>query len=419
MRQLFSSLLLVLACSDRAERPRGIVDSLPADSVTDSFSVAVQPDSTVVLHAFRSAAPPARSDTTRWTDTSRRGDTVFYSKGRAITSVRVLTDSTWFQLYGIPFGPYNLFSLGQGNAQSFTLTKDGANPKTILAQIATARAKKVKWITALTGGAHTRFKRQQPWKTPAGKDTTVYAFDLKMWRDTMALYNTPAIKTAVALAVQDGTILGNEVMDEPHNTDLGFGHTENAWGPSGWITKPQVDSMCATVKSIFPTLPAGPTHNHAVFFPEKSYGVCDFIIDQYTWVQGDIRAWRDAALSFASKGKHALILSLNIYAGGEQKWPKDPWVCPVPPQTFGSLPTTDPHYRKNGGATGGKGPFAPTCKMTPAQIKDWGTTLGQAGCGLLMWRFESSMMARSDYQQSFRDLATALSLQPKKPCRRS
>ena len=75
-------------------------------------------------------------------------------------------------------------------------------------------------------------------------------FDLAKWRARMDTYNTPAIKQAVAAAVADGTIIGNSVMDEPHNETVAAG-----WG--GNVTKAMVDGMCGYVKQIFPTLDGG------------------------------------------------------------------------------------------------------------------------------------------------------------------
>jgi hypothetical protein len=88
---LFPALLIITACLNRAERQ-------PSSNSTSTRPVRP-------AMALRSAIPVNKADTGFWADTSaRHGDTVFYHRGRAITSVQVLTDSTWFQLYGIPFG---------------------------------------------------------------------------------------------------------------------------------------------------------------------------------------------------------------------------------------------------------------------------------------------------------------------------
>jgi hypothetical protein len=319
---------------------------------------------------------------------------------------------------GRPFGIFNLYGGGPVapmswdtplslGAEAFTLSTDFLAPEGVLRRIASARKYKLKLLTNMTGGAHTRYK-------------TNGVFDMAKWKAVMDTYNTPTIQAAVAGAVADGTIIGNSVMDEPHNTDHGFGDRENSWGPPGTITKVMVDEMCGYVKQIFPTLPTGVFHQHSNFEPEKSYRVCDFIVDQYTWTstQGNVTAFRDAALAMGRRDGIEIMFSLNILAGGEQKWPKDPWVCPVAPESFGSLPPTDPHYRPGGGSTGGRGPFAPTCRMTASQVRDWGKVLGGAGCALTMWRYDATFVSKPDNMRAFKDVATHMSNLQGKSCRR-
>jgi hypothetical protein len=319
---------------------------------------------------------------------------------------------------GRPFGIFNLYGGGPVGPMSWdtpmsapaalTLSTDFLAPEGVLLRIASAREHKLKLLTSMTGGSHTKYK-------------TDGVFDMAKWKAAMDMYNTPTIKAAIASAVADGTIIGNSVMDEPHNTDLGFGDRENTWGPRGTMTKARVDEMCAYVKNIFPTLPAGVFHQHAVFEPDKSYRVCDFIVDQYGWTStaGDIAKFRDAALAMARRDGHEVMFSLNILNGGEQKWPKDPWVCPVAPESFGSLPPDDIHYRRGGGSTGGFGTFPPTCRMTADQVRDWGKVLGSAGCALTMWRYDATFLFKPDNAQALKDVATHLATLPARPCRRT
>jgi hypothetical protein len=68
--------------------------------------------------------------------------------------------------------------------------------------------------------------------------------------------------------------------------------------------------------------------------------------------------------------------------------------------------------------TGGLGDLAPNCSMTPQQLRDYAAALGPAGCGLLMWRYDSEYMARSDTQQAFRDVKTQMASLPARSCGR-
>ena len=61
-----------------------------------------------------SSAAEAATHTTPWADSTRLGDTTFYSKGRVITTVAVIIDSIWparppvHPSAGLPSGPFNL-----------------------------------------------------------------------------------------------------------------------------------------------------------------------------------------------------------------------------------------------------------------------------------------------------------------------
>jgi hypothetical protein len=280
---------------------------------------------------------------------------------------------------GIPFGPSGMTG-GQMEVEPFTMTLRGVTPSSIVATLRDARAVKSRVILNMTGGKHEKYM-------------TDGAFDYAKWVAAMDLYKTATIRQAVADAVADGTIVGNSVMDEPHVSGAGDGNT---WGPSGTMTKQRVDQMCGYVKAMFPTLPTGVAHRHDVFEPTKSYRVCDFIISQYSSRIGSVIQFRDAGLALARRDGHAIIFGMNILNGGTQD--KDGvWDCT---------------------GTGGKGTYAPNCRMTPSQIREIGLTLGPAGCGLTMWRFDETFIAKLENQRAFGEIGTQLSSLPGKACRR-
>jgi hypothetical protein len=288
---------------------------------------------------------------------------------------------------GIPFGPSSLWT-GYTTTQtigttSFTSGVDGINADGIVRRIDAARAKGIHLLVNMTGGSHDNY-------------LTNGVFDRAKWNAKMETYNTSTIRQAVAAAVADGTIIGNSVMDEPHVYGQGDGNT---WGPQGTMTKARVDSMCVYAKRIFPTLPVGVTHGHDAFEPTKSYRVCEFIIDQYSWRKGSVTEFRDAGLALARRDGMSIVFSLNIINGGIQAARDGLWNC--------SLTTT-----------GGRGTYDPNCRMTPQQVRDWGITLGSAGCALNMWRYDSEFMSKAENQRAFSDVAQRLATLPRKACRR-
>ena len=153
-------------------------------------------------------------------------------------------------------------------------------------------------------------------------------------------------------------------MDEPHARGQGDGNT---WGPQGTMTKARVDSMCAYVKSIFPTMPVGVVHQHQLFEPSQSYRVCDFLVDQYQYSYGPVTAWRDAALAMAHRDGIRILFGANELNGG----PKDrdgTWDC-----------------KEEGGY---KAQSSPNCQIPPDSLERWYPILARAGCGFRVWRWD-------------------------------
>ena len=287
---------------------------------------------------------------------------------------------------GIPFGPFDAWE-DKGlkpNTQVFTASIGSTNPKNILERIATARAKGIKLILTMTGGSHQNY-------------LTDGVFDITKWQARMDAYNTPAITSGISGAVADGTVIGNSVMDEPHVSGQGDGNT---WGPRGTMTKQRVDEMCAYVKRMFPTLPVGVVHPHLAFEPDNSYRVCDFLVDQYSWRQGDVTRFRDEGLAQARRDGIAIAFSINILNGGIQAKRRGPWDC-------------------SADITEGRGTHKPNCRMTAAQVREWGVLLGSAGCAFVLWRYDDVYMANPDNQRAFADVANVLATRPRRSCTRS
>lgn len=286
---------------------------------------------------------------------------------------------------GIPFGPFAAWegSSLKANTGTFSLTVTSVTPGNIIAKISEARATRTKLLVAMTGGAHDNY-------------LSGGVFDRGKWDTRMNSFNSPAIKSAVAGAVADGTIIGNVVMDEPNVSGTGDGNT---WGPPGTMTKARVDSLCGYVKELFPTLPAGVQHRHDVFEPTKSYRVCDFVASQYASRVGDVTSFRDSGLAMARRDGHAILFAMNILNGGVQD--------------------KDGVYDCSGPGQGGKGTYSPNCRMTAQQVREVGGILGTAGCGFMIWRYDAAFMADPANQQAFRDLASRLASAPARSCRRS
>jgi hypothetical protein len=246
----------------------------------------------------------------------------------------------------------------------------------------------MKMVTAMTGGARANY-------------LTDGAFDMEKWKARMNRFNTPRIRNAVAQAVSEGILIGNSVMDEPFN-DGGPGNERNSWGPRGTMSKARVDSMCAYVKEIFPTLPQGVFHDYRLE-PKGSYKVCDFITSQYRRSKGAVTEYRDGALELCRRDRHACSFAINVLDGGipvdktpgQKDYDEDD--CPL---------TT----------TGGRGTYFPNCRMSPDQVREAGKVLGMEGCFLTGFRYDPDFMANPANQQAFRDVIATLATRPRAHC---
>jgi hypothetical protein len=274
---------------------------------------------------------------------------------------------------GIPMGVFGLLSEGV-DPQHYTMAVDGYTAGNIVGRIADARRMKLRLFLNMTGGNHKNYM-------------TNGVFDLAKWRAKMDSYNTPSIREAIAAAVADGTIIGNSVMDEPANVS-----PTNSWGPEGTMNKARVDELCHYVKQMFPTMPVGVLHDHRILEPTKGYQHCEFLVSQYRLSKGDVREFRDGGLEFARRHNMQIIFSLNILHGGNPGTDCEKW---------------------------GDDPRGILCPMSPTQLRDWGTMLGEAGCAFMMWKYQREYINKPEIQAALRDVATSLSRVQRKSCGRA
>jgi hypothetical protein len=283
---------------------------------------------------------------------------------------------------GLPYGPIGMWSSWTSfswGPQPFTGTQNFVEASGVTKRIEYARSRRQRLILAMTGG-------------PTSYYTTNGRFDFNKWKKRMNTYNTSAIRQAVAGGVADGTIIGNQLIDEPET---------KRWG--GVPTKSLIDEMARYVKSIFPTLPVGVNHGPPghLWRASERYRALDYVIYQYNHyiTTGNAAQWRDQVLAQARRDGVTPAFSLNILDGGKQD--------------------RDGSYGCNGAGQAGAGTYRPNCRMTAAQVKEWGRTLGPAGCTLQMWRYDGAYMSKSDNQDAFRTVASHLGSQPRRSCRRA
>jgi hypothetical protein len=364
MSSHFLVAVLLTACGpERAERPAGMVGSASASSLR----MMAEPGAAALTDSVR----PYRSEQVG--SVKHR-----YTPVESVT-VKVPTPLPVMTTGGIPFGPFDLFQDNTPLVPGFTGAVIYTKPSGIIQLLAGMKANKVRGFLKMTGDPHADNDRDGT--TDAYR--TNGKFDLAKWKDSTDNYFTPAIKAAIDTAVEEGTLLGFSLQDEP---------THYTWG--GVMTKPLLDEMCRFSKSYFPTLPCAVVASYK-WRPAEHYKVVDVLIPG-TWKETiSPAAWISAASEAAKLNGLALAPVLNLFAGrlvpGCETW------------TSGT-----------------------SCTLTPAEIRSWGAALGGAPnvCGLFLWKYtskpnEPNIYARPEYQQAFRDIGAMLAARPTRACKRS
>jgi hypothetical protein len=282
---------------------------------------------------------------------------------------------------GLPFGPiglWNSYTTVAWGPSPFTGTQNYTDATGIITQINAARTKKQRLILAMTGGPSTRY-------------TTNGKFDMTKWKNKLNTFNTSAIRSAVAAGVSDGTIIGNQLIDEPET---------KRWG--GNVSKAVIDQMATYAKQRFPSLPMGVNLGPPGYKwrTTEHFKVLDYVLYQYNHyiTSGNITAFRDAVLSRARADGVTPMFSLNILDGGVQD--------------------RDGNYSCTSAGQAGKGTYRPNCRMTPTQVKNWGLAIGAAGCAMQMWRYDGTFMSKSANVDAVRSVASMLSSKARRSCRR-
>lgn len=277
------------------------------------------------------------------------------------------------------FGPTQLWdtyhSLEWGPGP-FTGSLNQSSPNSIISQINAARRMKQRLVLVMAGGGPSAIMS-------GGK------FDMGKWKSRINQYNTSSIRNAIAGAVAEGTVVGNQLVDEPETPK---------W--NGSFTKAKLDEMADYARKVFPTLPMGVVHGPPGYRWRSSerYRKLDFVRYQYNWnvTDGDVNEWREEVLAQARKDGVTPAFSLNILDGGVQDR-KGSWDC----------------------SGTGKGTYHPNCRMSPDQVREWGKALVSHGCFLAMWRYDRAFMSKDANQNAFHSVASAANSLSRRSCKRA
>jgi hypothetical protein len=181
------------------------------------------------------AAGEAASYTTPWADSSRLGDTVFYSSGRVITTVAVQTDSHWVVRppaavlkAGLPYGPTQLPPDSLCSIGYYTATTLAVVPKRVLRDL--DRTKEC------GGSTFIQFRRAKLKNSDGNLSVEAALGEIKHWP-----------WDELCARVKDSTVLGFHIGDDV---------VAKEWGPAPIETRlAQWDSIAGGIAAKCPGAP--------------------------------------------------------------------------------------------------------------------------------------------------------------------
>ena len=203
-------------------------------------------------------------------------------------------------------------------------------------------------------------------------------FSLAIWKNRVDRFRGIDFSSYI----EDGTIVGHYIMDEPNDP--------TNWG--GTLVSPDdIDEMARYSKEIWPSMPTiirgWPKYLKGDGY---HYQYLDAAWAQYHARFGDIEPFISANLRDAKDPGLALVMGLNVLAGGG----KD------------GLPG---YWKKD------------INSMTAAQLLTWGGRLltEPSACAFILWQYDDKYFARPDIQAAFDQLSQKARQHAKTPCRKS
>jgi hypothetical protein len=355
---------LILGCKDDAV---GVADqsAAPSDSssmATDTTMPSVPGDSGPAMPidtaiAGDSAAIPGDSAAIPG-DSAAAGATPS-GDGASTPAVEPATSFA-----GIVFGTNSLDASLLSSVQTGTLRGGGVTPDNVGKLLADVKAKGGRIVLKLCNGSDSYVKNS---------DGT---FSLTKWKSLVARFKN----SNLGPYVNDGTLLGHYLIDEPQRTQRGGGKE---------ISRATLEEMAKYSKSIWPTMTtfvrAVPSWLAA---GSQTYSALDAAWAQYAAGKGSASSYISSEVAAAKQKGLGLMVGLNVLDGGD-----------------GSS--------RIAGYTRGK--YA----MSASEIRTYGTALLDQtyACGFYSWMYDQSYYGRSDIKSAFSDMSAKARSHAKTSCK--
>ncbi len=265
---------------------------------------------------------------------------------------------------GIVFGTFNMRNTYLNSVHTGWMNGGPLEPTNILTWLAEARGKGGRAVVKLSKGKDSYIKN--------GDGT----FSLSKWKSLVSRYRTVNLNPFI----QDGTIVGHYLIDEPH--------LASRWGGRP-ISQQTVEEMAAYSKQLWPEMATlvrvAPSW---LSNASTTYRHLDAGWTQYTVGKGDAAKWVAAETSAAKRKGLGLVVGLNVINGGN-------------------------------GSSGIRGSRSGEWAMSGSEIRSYGSAmLGEAhACAFFSWQHDTDYYDRSDVRSAMADVSAKARSHVKTSCR--
>jgi hypothetical protein len=201
------------------------------------------------------------------------------------------------------------------------------------------------------------------------------SFSLTKWKELVGRFRSVNLTPYI----NDGTIVGHFLVDEPHRTAK--------WGGK-IIPQATVEAMAQYSKELWPTMTTF-VHTKTDWLASTpvTYRYLDAGWTQYAVGKGEVNTWVTHEIAAAKQKGLGLVIGMNVLAGSSA----------------------------NGGI---KGYYPGYYAMSATQLKNFGTVLlnQSYGCAFFMWQYNSAYYGRSDIKAAMADLSLKAKAHPKTSC---
>ena len=260
---------------------------------------------------------------------------------------------------GIALGPYHLPPESYGAGFSGALL--AARPDSLLIDLQAARRASARILISLVGSESRLL----------GSDGH---FSLAVWKRRVDRFRGIDISSYI----DDGTIIGHYIMDEPHD-------------PTNWggkvVSHSDIDEMARYSKELWPSM-ATIIRGKPDYLKGYQYKYLDAAWMQYTVRFGSIESFISSNVQDAKASGLALVAGLNVINGGSSS---------------SGIPGT--RVGKYG--------------MSASELKTWGGALlaEPYTCAFIVWEYDEKYFSRPAIKAAFEDLGAKARSYPKKACR--